>query len=172
MTISCCYTNQREMDGVVGYLLLPLPADSSWLASAESWQIWPKKRGLERQQLQDVSLIQSCSLQYVFSLNSCVVLFRLKRICEIYSRVLGSEEALHVSPDPDKKKQLQQNDSSWLKRSHGIWCLSAGALWREELVWGGVLWGVLHSLFSSWNADPVWQVSYPELTHFWLQMFN
>lgn len=34
---------------------------------------------------------------YLFNPNYCPVMFRLKRICEIYSKVLRSEEALHVS---------------------------------------------------------------------------
>lgn len=39
-------------------------------------------------------------------------------------------------------------------------CLLAGALWGKELVWRGVLWGLLHSIFSPWNPYPVWQVSH------------
>lgn len=29
--------------------------------------------------------------------TACLLVLRLKKICEIYSRVLGSDEALHVS---------------------------------------------------------------------------
>jgi len=46
-------------------------------------------------------LIHSHRLQGRFNPNCCLVVFRLKKICEIYSRVLGTEEALHVSLDTD-----------------------------------------------------------------------
>lgn len=55
--------------------------------------------------------------------------------------------------------------STWvLHKMCNIFCLmlvspSAGALWREELVWGGVFWWLLHRLLPTWYHDPVWQVS-------------
>lgn len=50
---------------------------------------------------QHVRLIHSHELQDRFNPNCRPVAFRLKRICEIYSKVLGSNEALHVSLDAD-----------------------------------------------------------------------
>ena len=87
--------------------------------------------------------------------------FRLRKICENYSKALGSEEALHVSLET--KKQLQWHQLACFNHSCLHLCASAGALWGEELVWGGVLRGLLHSLFPPRNPYPVWQVSHTDV---------
>lgn len=95
--------------------------------------------------------------------RSCLP-FRLKKICEIYSRVLGSEEALHVSVGAGR---WNAGPPQWKvrRRAKPISCVhlcpSAGALRGEELVRRGVLRRLLHGLLPPGNPDPVRKVSLP-----------
>lgn len=145
----------------VVFSLFTLPPDSSLPTSAENSQACPRKKG--RHQWTEMEK-NSHELWDQFNPSSCVVVFRLRRICEIYSKVLGTDEALHVSLGAEWYTVM------WILWNHltdcSCVCLfpAAGALWGEELVWRGVLWRLLHSLFPPRNPYSVWQVSL-SLTH-------
>lgn len=87
------------------YFSFPSPPDSSSPASAGSYQGWPKRRGNARR-WRHSRFTHFHKLQHWFNPNCRLVAFRLKKICEIYSRVLCSEEALHVSLDTDQYTYL------------------------------------------------------------------
>lgn len=144
------------MESSVWITWLPASLDLSLPASAESCASCPRRRGRctkcwMRQHF------TCCTVVFMHTVVSAA--FRLKRICDIYSKVLGTEEALHVGlrADPcDTAAPVLTESCFW---NSVFFCVSASALWGKELVWGGVLWGLLHNLLPPGNPDTVWEVN-------------
>lgn len=120
-------------------------------ASAESWACWPRRKGRCTKCL----ILQHPAAPRWFS---STLLFLLP---------LDSGGSVRSTPKCWAQKRLcmwgYTQTAALLLSELCFWnsvliCVPASALWGKELVWGGVLWGLLHGLFPPRNTHTVWQV--------------
>lgn len=144
------------MESSVWITWLPSSLGLSLPASAESCASCPRRRG----RCTKCWMRQHFTAAPLFSYTLLfLAAFRLQRICDIYSKVLGTEEALHVGLHADPCATVAPVLTESCFWNSVFFCVSASALWGKELVWGGVLWGLLHNLLPPGNHDTVWEVN-------------